>query len=146
MRGPFFLVAVMNVVELLKQHEGYSRSVYRCSSNRQTIGYGRNLDDVGISREEAEWLLKRDIDNAVAFLRNEPYWLDLNEVRQAVLIDMSVNLGWPRFSAFKKMRSALILANYKLAAAEMLDSRWAEQVKNRAKRLSEMMASGEWKT
>lgn len=136
----------MNVLELLKRHEGYSRTVYRCSSNRQTIGYGRNLDDVGISREEAEWLLQRDIDNAVSFLRNEPYWLDLNEVRQAVLIDMVVNLGWTRFSAFKKMRSALILKNYKLAAAEMLDSRWAEQVKGRARRLSDMMASGEWMT
>lgn len=136
----------MNVLELLKRHEGYSRTVYRCSSNRQTIGFGRNLDDVGISREEAEWLLQRDIDNAIAFLRNEPYWLDLNEVRQAVLIDMVVNLGWTRFSAFKKMRSALILANYKLAAAEMLDSRWAEQVKGRARRLSDMMASGEWMT
>lgn len=136
----------MNVLELLKRHEGYSRTVYRCSSNRQTIGFGRNLDDVGISREEAEWLLQRDIDNAVSFLRNEPYWLDLNEVRQAVLIDMVVNLGWTRFSAFKKMRSALILKNYKLAAAEMLDSRWADQVKNRARRLSDMMASGEWMT
>lgn len=134
----------MDVVELLKRHEGYSRTVYRCTANRQTIGYGRNLDDVGISEPEAEWLLRRDIDRAVGSLRSEPYWLDLDEVRQAVLIDMAVNLGWPRLSAFARMRDALRKADYARAAAEMLDSRWATQVGQRAKRLAGMMRSNKW--
>ena len=81
----------MSLTDLLKRHEGYSRSPYRCTAGALTIGYGRNLDDVGIDRDEADYLLNRDIDRAVSNLRNEPYWLDLSEVRQAVLISMVFN-------------------------------------------------------
>lgn len=134
----------MDVVELLKQHEGYSRTVYRCSANRQTIGFGRNLDDVGISREEAEWLLKRDIDRAIGSLRTEPYWLDLSDVRQAVLIDMVVNLGWAGFAKFQRLRLALGRKDFDAASNEMRASLWFKQVGQRSQRLAVMMQSGLW--
>ena len=134
----------MDVVELIKLHEGYSRTVYRCTAGRQTIGFGRNLDDVGISRDEAEWLLKRDIDRAVGSLRTEPYWLDLSEVRQAVLIDMVFNLGWSGFAKFSRLRMALGRKDFDAAANEMRDSQWFKQVGTRSQRLCVMMRSGLW--
>lgn len=134
----------MDLLELIKLHEGFSRTVYRCTANKQTIGHGRNLDDVGISRVEAEFLLKNDIDRAKACLVNEPYWAKLDDVRQAVLIDMVFNLGWAGFSAFVRMRDALCKSDFTMAAAEMMASRWAAQVGRRARRLSDMMRTGNW--
>lgn len=134
----------MDVVELIKLHEGYSRTVYRCTAGRQTIGFGRNLDDVGISRHEAEWLLMRDIEGAIGSLRTEPYWLDLSDVRQAVLIDMVFNLGWAGFAKFARLRMALGRKDFDAAANEMRDSQWYKQVATRSQRLCVMMRSGLW--
>ena len=55
---------------------------------------------------------------------------------------MTFNLGSTRLSLFKKMHAAAAAGNYHVAAAEMLDSKWAGQVKGRADRLAEMMRSG----
>ena len=135
---------IESVVELIKMHEGYRQHPYRCPAGALSIGYGRNLDSVGIDRDEAEHLMARDVSRALQELRMEPYWLDLSEVRQAVLIDMVYNLGWPRFSKFRKFRDALARGDYRAAADEMVDSHWYRQVGNRSKRLVGMMDSGQW--
>lgn len=134
----------MNVVELTKRHEGFRSHPYTCTAGKLSVGYGRNLDDVGLDEEEATYLLERDIERARAVLRLEPYWLDLGEVRQAVLLDMAVNLGLAGLGRFKKMRAALAAGDYMRAAAEMVDSLWYRQVGQRARRLVEMMRTGEW--
>lgn len=133
-----------DAIDLLRLNEGYRRHPYTCTAGKLTIGYGRNLDDVGIDPEEALYLLNRDIERARAVLRMESYWLDLGDVRQAVLLDMCVNMGWPRLQLFRRMRQALRMAEYHRAAAEMVDSAWYEQVGQRSRRLVEMMRTGEW--
>lgn len=132
------------LIELLKRHEGYSRVPYRCTANRQTIGFGRNLDDVGIDREEAEYLLKRDILRAEDKLRDEPYFELLSDVRKAVLISMVFNLGWGGFLSFQNMRTKLRQGDFAGAAREMLASKWATQVKNRSVELAQMMETNQW--
>lgn len=134
----------MDVRELLKHHEKYERFVYRCPAGKLTVGYGRNLEDRGLSEEEADYLLANDVLEAIGHLRTESYWLDLNDARQAVLIDMVVNLGWGGFSRFKKLRAALAAGDYTEAAAQMVDSAWYGQVGNRSKRLVGMMTHGVW--
>ena len=52
---------------------------------------------------------------------------------------MCFNMGSPRVSKFKKMLGALKVQDYQTASKEMLDSKWANQVPNRARRLSEIM-------
>ena len=52
---------------------------------------------------------------------------------------MCFNMGSPRVSKFKKMFAALEVQDYQTASKEMLDSKWANQVPNRARRLSEIM-------
>lgn len=134
----------MNSIELLKKHEGYRRHPYLCTAGKWTVGYGRNLAAVGVSEEEATYLLERDVLWAITHLRGESYWLDLNDVRQAVLINMVFNLGWAGFNKFRRMIARIKDKDYTGAAAEMLASGWAAQVKGRATELAKMMETGQW--
>lgn len=127
----------------LKLHEGVVLKAYECSAGRTTIGVGRNLDDVGITDDEAEYLLQNDIDRVVVALRRELPWIDeLDEVRQRVLFDMGFNLGISGLLQFKKTLKAVKDGDFERAGRMMLDSKWATQVGKRADRLSVMMAMG----
>lgn len=128
--------------KLIKKHEGLRLKPYRCSSQKLTIGYGRNLQDNGISQEEADTLLQHDLDSAIKEAESLLFFSSLNEPRQAVIVNMVFNLGLPRFGMFKKMIAAIEDEHWTVAAAEMLNSRWARQVGKRANTLSEMMRLG----
>ena len=133
------------VSELIKKHEGLRLKPYKCTAGKLTIGYGRNLEDMGITQEEAEQMLHNDIQNCYSECSKFSFWNKLNEARQAVLIDMCFNLGITRLKGFKKMLAALEVGAYYRAAAEMLDSKWAREVKTRATELAEIMKKGEIK-
>lgn len=128
--------------ELIKKHEGLRLKPYKCTAGKLSIGYGRNLEDNGISAYEADVLLNDDIQNCYAQCIKFPFWNKLNDVRQAVLLDMCYNLGFARLNGFKKMLKALGRLDYKTAAKEMLDSKWARDVKYRATELAELMKYG----
>ena len=130
-------------VELTKQFEGLRLKPYTCPAGHLTIGYGHNLDANGITLEIAEELLKTDL----AYARMEvgakiPCSSKLNEARQYVLVDMAFNMGIGRLLTFKKMLAALQEGYYERAAHEMLDSKWAKQVGQRATTLAEIMKKG----
>ena len=132
-------------VDLIKKHEGLRLFPYMCSVGKLTIGYGRNIEDTGISKEEAETLLKSDVDACVLALCDKTdYYLHLNEARQAVIVNMVFNLGWSRFNQFKNMIKAIRGGDYSLASIEMLDSKWSRQVGGRAKELAAIMKSGKY--
>ena len=121
----------------LQRDEGLRLKPYRDSVGKLTIGFGRNLDDVGITEREAEILLDNDIAKTVADLdRALPWWRDLPPFRQRGLINMAFNLGLPRLLTFKKMLTALEAGDGERAAIEALDSIWAGQVKGRADRIA----------
>lgn len=128
----------------LRRHEGIRLKPYRDTVGKLTIGIGRNLDDKGISEAEASFLLDSDIASVLESLDNAfPWWKKLDDVRQRVLADMCFNMGIGGLLGFTNMLSAVRAENYRAAAAEMLSSRWAIQVGNRAKRLSQMMETGQ---
>ncbi len=127
-------------IELLKVHEGFSQYAYKCKLGVTTVGYGRNLETRGLTENEAEYLLRNDIDEADNWCSvSLPYYKTLSVARKSVLIDMYVNLGATGLLKFKRMHAALENKDYTRAAAEMLDSRWATQVGNRAIHLSKIM-------
>lgn len=128
--------------ELIKKHEGLRLQPYKCTAGKLTIGYGRNIEDNGISVYEAEVMLENDIQKCYALCIKFPFWNNLNEVRQSVILDMCYNLGFTRLQGFKKMLKALEIQDYKSAAKEMLDSKWARDVKSRATELAELMTYG----
>jgi lysozyme len=133
--------------ELLKQElardEGLRLRPYKCSAGRTSIGYGRNLDDVGISEAEALALLDADIARAEAGLdRIAPWWSGLSDNRQRVLLNMCFNLGEGRLAGFKKFLAACQAGEFDRAATEMRQSAWADQVGERARRLIVLMQHG----
>ncbi len=131
--------------KLLVRHEDIKLKLYRDSVGKMTIGVGRNLDDNGISKEEALHLLDNDLREITAELFAAYPWVSTLKVpRQDALIDMAFNLGLPRFGKFKKMLAALENQDYRVAALEMLDSKWARQVGNRAIELANMVEQGQY--
>lgn len=131
----------MNTVDFIKQNEGYRKHPYKCTAGKTTIAYGRNLEDVGISRAEAEVLLRNDIADALHdLLRIFPDFQFLPKDVCTALTDMRFNLGPGGFRKFKKMIEAVKLNDFKKAADEAKDSRWYKQVPNRAKRVCGLLA------
>lgn len=129
--------------EELKRDEGLRLKPYRCTAGKLTIGVGRNLDDVGISQSEADMLLEHDLEKVIAQLSYRlPWWANVSEKRQHVLINMAFNLGIDGLLKFKNTLALIQAGKYQEASVAMLDSRWANQVGNRAKRLAEEMRQG----
>ena len=117
----------------IKEFEGYSTLLYECQSGYMSIAHGRNLEQRGITKEEANYLLQNDIDIAIkelsGIIKN---FEKLPDKVKIVLVDMHYNLGLSKLLGFEKMLDAIDQRDFKKAAKELLDSRYAQQVKRRA--------------
>ena len=124
--------------------EGLKLKPYKDSVGKLTIGYGRNLDDNGISQAVAENFLRSDLKVAIYDLDHAgiSWWRDLSNRRQEALINMCFNLGLPKLILFEKMLVALKLKEWKKAHDEALDSKWAGQVGDRAIRIATAFQNG----
>lgn len=131
------------LIEQLKHHEGLRLKPYKCTAGKWTIGYGRNLDDRGITKYEAELMLAHDVAEIREKLRSAfCFWRLLDEPRKAVLVNMAFNIGVHGLLKFKKTLALIEARDYSAASLEMLDSNWAAQVPNRAGDLSIQMENG----
>lgn len=129
----------------IERDEGRKNKIYKDSEGILTIGIGRNLESKGLSDNEVNILYDNDLRDAIVDARRlVPNFDKHNPARQGVIINMSFNLGLGRLSKFKKFLAALEVRDYQKAAAEMKDSRWYHQVKDRAVRLCKQMESGQW--
>ena len=138
--GIINMTAEFFATEWCKVDEGYKRFPYLDTVGIMTVGYGRNLITTGIREEEAAFMLGKDVEGAADELRRAFAWFGgLSVLRQAVLIDMVVNMGLGRLMGFKRMLEALKAGNWRQAAIEMLDSKWARQVHGRADKLAYVM-------
>ena len=130
----------------LTRHEGLRLKPYRCTSGKLSIGIGRNLDGSGISEREAELMLENDILKLFAVLPGKiDFFNELDKVRADILVNMAFNMGVNGLLKFKKMLTAIDDGYFTRAAAEILDSKWAFQVGDRALELAEQMKTGEYK-
>lgn len=138
------------LIESIKIHEGYRDTVYKDSEGFLTCGWGHALHlGSKVPLEASQAFLKQDIADAVrdyfklaptlgaATLRN------LNTIRRRVIVEMLFNLGLPGVLKFVKMWQAIAIKDWDAAAREMLNSKWAKQVKGRAVELAEIMREGE---
>ena len=126
----------------LIRDEGLRLKPYHCTAGKVTIGVGRNLDDVGVSKEEAYNMLDADMQSVGRELdRNLDGWRTYPDGVALGLANMCFNLGWPRLSGFRKMLAALEAGDYNRAADEALDSKWAKQVGPRADRIAQLFRS-----
>ena len=131
-----------DLIEQLKLHEGLRLKPYTDTVGKTTIGIGRNLDDKGIRKKEAYYMLKNDLEELKEKLKQYGWYKKLNDVRKKVVVDMAFNLGLYGMLSFEKMISAIQEKDYEKAADEMLDSKWSNQVGQRANRLAKMMRTG----
>jgi len=129
--------------ELLIKHEGVALKPYVDTVGKKTIGVGRNLDDGGISIAEAMMMLTNDMNRVEQeAVRHFDWFHPLSPNRKNVVLSMLFNLGLNQFRQFNNLIASLIIQNYAKAAQDMLDSKWAVQVKGRAKELALMMLKG----
>ena len=133
------------LIEQLKRHEGVELKPYQDTVGKWTIGVGRNLDDIGISEQEAEMLLMNDIKEAERQLITlMPWTKELDEVRFSALLNFVFNVGIGTASKFVNAMALLKQRNYDMAADEMLNSRWSKQVGQRAIEVTDQIRTGEW--
>jgi len=84
----------MKIKELLIKHEGLKLKPYICPAGKLTIGVGRNIEDNGISKDEAMYLLENDIKRCEKELREIFNDFDsLPDNIKIALIDMIFNMG-----------------------------------------------------
>ena len=152
------MIDMYNVCQRLVVHEGLRLQPYFCSKNKLTIGVGRCIDTNpltaeeervvgdwkhGISKCSAMYLLRNDVKRIYKDLKKElSFFNSLDQERQYALIDMAFNIGVWGLLGFKKMLNAIEKGNYKLAAKECLNSKYAKDVGIRAIRIANTIETG----
>lgn len=130
------------VADDLRIDEDKRLRLYRCTKGKLSIGVGRNLEDCGISDDEAEYMLTNDLRRCTAELdRAMPWWRDLSHAQQRALLNMNFNMGLPKLQEFKQMLRALQAHDGQAAAAQALNSLWARQVGARSSRVAKLLRS-----
>lgn len=132
--------------DLIIDHEGVRCKPYQDTATppRTTIGVGRNLDDVGISHDEAMLMLDNDIAKATAHAQKLPYFAGLSEPRKAAIIDLIFNLGSAGLAKFQRFHKAMETGNYEWAGRELSYSLWYRQVSSRGPRIVKMITEDKW--
>lgn len=139
------------LVQELRRDEGVRYTPYADTKGIPTVGVGHNLRAAPIpagwsyplTDDQVNTLLAQDLQNVYHDLnRDLPWWTQLNDVRQRVICNMCFQLGMGKLSGFRNTLAAVRQGRYSDAATGMLNSAWATQTPNRAKRLSEMMRTG----
>jgi len=132
----------------IQSHEGFSPTVYEDTLGYKTVGYGHLVLEkdnfiVGeiYAPEQLQGVFEEDyniaFNNAHDLIEDKdiPY----DPMVESVLIEMAFQLGLPRLKKFIKFIQGLQEEDYKKAADEMIDSRWAKQTPARAYELSTLI-------
>ncbi len=134
-----------NLIPDLERDEGLRLSAYQDTMGIWTVGYGHAYVHPGTvwTQQQAEQMLGADVAHTETALSvHLPWWRDLDDVRQDVLVNMAFNMGVTALCQFHNTLAAIKAGNWAKAAAGMLDSLWAKQVHARADRLAEQMLTG----
>lgn len=161
----------MNLEKLrasIDQNESFEAKPYRDHLGLWTIGIGRCLETnpligaewsyllqkglikVEITPEGAQVLRDGEINRAVNVLSSGRFWLtstwnQMSDARRNVLVEMVYQMGVERFAGFVDMIEAIRRRDWKRAALEGLDSKWAKvDTPNRAKKLMSQFERGEF--
>ena len=136
----------------LEDDEGVKYEIYNDHLGYPTFGIGHLVKDddpehgmpVGtpVSEERVAEAFDQDIETVLEdCCKLYSDFDDLPEEVQRIVANMMFNLGYPRLSAFRGMKAGVDAGDWEAAADEMVDSRWYNQVPNRALRLVNRMRS-----
>lgn len=139
------------LLDMVKLHEGERLDLYQDSKGIYTIGVGHNLEEKGISPAVSSLMLQEDLGEALDDASKLSWFDNLNEPRQAAIVDLIFNMGLPTFLKFRNTISLLEAGDYEAAGDELLvgtgpggKSRYYADVGIRAERISNMIKTGEW--
>ena len=133
--------------------EGCVLAIYEDHLGYKTVGIGHLIipsdpewgKNVGtpVSQTRADELLVKDFNNVLKECEERFHnnWIDWPEEVKLIIGNMAFNLGLPRLEKFQLMLKAINKEDYVTASKEGLDSKWADQVYNRAHRLMDRMRS-----
>jgi lysozyme len=134
--------------ELIK-YEGFSSTPYKDTMGYWTIGIGHKLDTKDynefrnkiITFQEALATLKEDLSEVMKQIKIKLPWIESIPLdKQDILLNMAFNIGVTGLMKFKNMLEAVKNKDYKKASLEMINSDWANQVKNRSMKMAKKMA------
>ena len=138
------------LIDQIKRDEGLRLKAYWDPIGKVwTVGYGHTGPDVTEGTvwtlAQAEAALAEDLNTAADEVdRAFPWAEQMGVVRWSVLVNMAFNMGLDGLEEFHMMLAAAQRGDWVEAAAQMLESLWATQVKGRALRLAQQMRTGEW--
>lgn len=98
--------------------------------------------EIGVGLAKA--LMEFELATAAGEINRQFGGLDMAPARRAALVDMAYNLGGVQFREFVRLSKAVRNGDWAAAARHALDSRWAGQVGPRAKRIADMLETGDW--
>jgi lysozyme len=144
---------MMNIDQLrmeLEYDEGCKYEIYLDHLDLPTFGIGHlvTVDDpeydqpvgTAVSEERVKEVFEQDVQITIGECKKlYDDWDDLPEEVQLIIANMMFNMGRPRLSAFKGMKAGVDARDWNRAADEMVDSKWYQQVTNRAQRLVDRM-------
>lgn len=132
----------MSLKDSIKENEGYVGIVYKDSLGIDTIGYGFAIKDLELDRDICDLILDRKLKELEDRVKLKFGWYPfMPKVIQDVVMEMCYQLGVTGFSKFVKTITYLKDKDFKNASIEMLDSKWAKQTPNRAKKMSKIVGS-----
>lgn len=148
-----------NITSLVQYEEGFREKPYLCSEGYPTVGTGIRIGPKGAALSNYKFTVPREVDAVWLqsilnrtmrdMLSNERIASAINvldEARTAVLVSMAYQMGVSGLAQFKNTLSLIASKRFEDAAVAMLQSKWAKQTPNRAKRHAEQMRSGLWCT
>lgn len=148
-----------NITSLLQYEEGFREKPYLCSEGYPTVGTGIRIGPKGADLRNYEFTVPKEVDAVWlqyklnecmrGMLGNERISKAINvldEARTAVLVSMAYQMGVAGLAQFKNTLYLVETKQFEEAAKAMLDSKWARQTPNRARRHAEQMRSGLWCT
>jgi lysozyme len=132
--------------KMIAVDEGLRLKPYKCTAGKLTIGYGHNLDDLGISQRVADLLLEEDAeiaDTACYKIFGEQYenW---SENRRLGWLNLAFNLGHGRLLQFRNTIRAARIEDWQEVEKGLRASLWFKQVGTRAERVIKMVCHEEF--
>ena len=134
--GSYLQQMIDGLIDRLKISEGFRDRVYKCTEGFDTIGFGFAIKDLVLSEE----ISGEKVEFLITAMNGKFDWFkEMPPEVQSVCVEMAYQLGVYGFSKFKKTIHHMKEKEFKHAADEMLDSRWAKQTPNRANMLAQIV-------
>ena len=139
-------IDIEQLKETLKVDEGVVYEIYNDHLGYPTFGIGHLVIEgdpelgapVGtpVSESRVDECFEKDVESVIGDCKKlHEGWDDYPQEVKQIVANMMFNMGLTRLSKFSKHNAALQSGDWETAAVEGRDSRWYDQVTNRAERL-----------